>query len=100
MHKLSTRCHRGAWEVLIPNGALGKWVRCRHYADAHRMAVSGNLAFDALERVRTGDEIVQELQACADLFGLYGCNERAAWLLEHAKFARGERSLFDEPLAS
>ena len=96
MHKLPTRCNDGIWEVLIPNGVTEKWTRCRTETDARLMAASGSLAFDALEGVRTGDEIGQELEQCAELFSRYECNERAIWIREHAKFARGKPSLFDQ----
>ena len=97
MHKLATRCVNGHWEVLVPFSTGDQWIRCESMQDAHQMGQSGNLAFDALERIRTGEEIAQELESAARLFFQYNCHERAIWLAEHAKVARGEPSIFDPP---
>jgi hypothetical protein len=59
------------------------------------MSLSGNLAYHAFERKRSGEEIAHELEDAARLFLRYDCTARAAWLHEHAKFARGEPSVFD-----
>ena len=69
---------------------------CGNEADCLQMADSGNLAFDAIERLRTGPEIARQLGMSAALFNRYGYHERAKWLMEHAKFARGEPSIFDQ----
>jgi hypothetical protein len=94
MHKLSTRCRNQHWEVLVPGANCEVWIQCKSIVDARRMAVSGNLAFDAFQGSRAGGEIAQALDDCTHLFLDYDCHERAAWLAEHAKFARGEPSLF------
>jgi len=98
MHKLSLRCHNGRWEVLVPHGhgEADKWICCRTEADARQLAASGKLAFEAIERKRSGDEIAKELEECARLFFSYGCTERSMWLAEHAKLARGEPSVFGD----
>lgn len=63
--------------------------------DAYAMSMAGNLAYDAAGRLQSGEDFAEELQAAARLFLKYGCTERAAWLAEHTKVARGEPSIFD-----
>jgi hypothetical protein len=101
MHKLPLRCRDGRWEVLVPrgHGEAETWITCRREAEARQLAASGNLAFEAIERKRSGEEIASELEACARLFFTYGCIERSMWLAEHAKFARGEPSVFGDGAA-
>jgi hypothetical protein len=100
MHRLPTRCRLGQWEVFVPHGSDGDWIRCGSLSIARTLSESGNLAYHAIERRRTGEEIAAELEAAAELFRQFNCPERAAWLLEHAKFARGEPSIFDDSSAA
>ena len=95
MHRLPTRVIDGHWEVQIPVNGHVAWIRCDSQQDARRMSDAGNLAFDAIERKRTGEELAQELEDAAHLFLKYKCTDRAAWLAEHAKVARGEPSIYD-----
>lgn len=97
MHKLPLRCCNDRWEVLVPR-ADGEdiWIYAHTEADARQLAGSNSLAFEAIERKRSGEEIAKELEACARLFFQYGCIDRTVWLAEHAKLARGEPSIFDE----
>jgi hypothetical protein len=95
MHRLPTRCHDGIWEVLVPFSTGDTWIACDSHRDAHQMSLSGNLAFDAIEGKRCGEEVAEELEESARYFFKYECHERAIWLAEHAKFARGEPSIFD-----
>jgi hypothetical protein len=96
MHRLATRCRHGTWAVLVPISAGDSWIPCRSMQDARQMSMSGNLAFDAIERQQAGEEVAQELEAAARLFFQYDCHERAIWLAEHAKFARGEPTVFGD----
>jgi hypothetical protein len=64
------------------------------------MSASGNLAFQVFERERSGGEIAHELEDAARLFLKYSCTARAAWLHEHAKYARGEPSIFDGAIST
>jgi hypothetical protein len=95
MHRLPIRCRDDKWEVLVPFSTGDRWIACNSQQDAHQMSLSGNLAFDAIDRKRSGAEIAEELEAAARFFFEYKCDERAIWLAEHAKFARGEPSIFD-----
>jgi hypothetical protein len=95
MHHLPVRCLNGYWEVQIPLDHHNEWIRCDSQQDAHQLSLSGNLAYEAFERKRSGEEIAQELETAARLCLKYGCTARAAWLHEHAKYARGEPSMFD-----
>src|SRR5262245_54633755 len=95
MHRLPLRCIDCIWEVLVRCSAGDRWIACRSQQDAHQMSLSGNLAFDAVERKLRGDGLAQELESAARFFLKYDCVERAAWLAEHAKVARGEPSVFD-----
>jgi hypothetical protein len=94
MQRLSMRCINGSWEVLVPFSTGDRWIACRSQQDAHQMSLSGNLAFQAVEGKRRDEDIAQELEAAARFFLKYDCVERAAWLAEHAKVARGEPSIF------
>jgi hypothetical protein len=58
------------------------------------MSLSGNLAYDALEGKRGGADVARELDDAARLFLKYGLTDRAAWLHEHSKYARGEPTIF------
>jgi hypothetical protein len=98
MHKLSIRCRSHKWEVLVPGSNCESWIQCKSIADAQQMAASGNLAYDAFQGNRAGEEIAQALEDCARLFFAYDCHERAIWLTEHAKYARREPSLFQAAL--
>ena len=90
MHKLPTRCVDGHWEgPEIPVNSHSAWIRCESQEDSRRLSDSGNFAFDAIERKRTGEEIAQELQDVARLFLKYNCAERAAWLHEHCQVRQG-----------
>ena len=95
MHRLSIRCLRGKWEVLAPSVDSDFWIRCKSLEDARKLSQSGKLTFEALEGQSKGHEVANELDDVARLFCAYGFHERAAWLAEHAKFARGEPSIFD-----
>jgi hypothetical protein len=64
--------------------------------DAYTMSSSGHLAFQAIERKQPGEDLASEIEDAARLFFDYECYERAIWLAEHAKFARGEPSIFDD----
>ena len=81
--------------MLVPVSSGDTWIQCQSAQDAQQMSLSGNLAYDAIERHRAGEEIAEELEAAARLFFKYDCHERAIWLVEHAKFARGEPTIFD-----
>src|SRR5262245_8167119 len=95
MHRLPVRCDNGTWEVQVSLDHQIVWIRCDTHQDAQTMSLSGNLAYEAFERKRSGEDIAQELQDAARLFLNYGCTARAAWLHEHAKYARCEPSIFD-----
>src|SRR5262245_48267798 len=95
MHRLPMRFHDCRWEVQIRLDHHTRWIRCDSQQDAQQMSLSGNLAYDALEGKQTGREIAEELEDAVRLFLKYGCTDRAAWLHEHAKYARGEPSIFD-----
>ena len=95
MHKLPLRFDQGRWQVQIPVGSQSTWVFCDTQGDAHCMSQSGKLAFEALECIENDEKLAAELDEAAHLFLKYGCTERAAWLHEHAKRARGEPSIFD-----
>jgi hypothetical protein len=97
MHRLPTRCVNDIWEVLVPVSTGDRWIACNSEHEAYEMSLSGNLAFDAVEGKRRGDEVAQELEAAARLFLRYDCVERATWLAEYAKVARGEPSIFYSP---
>jgi hypothetical protein len=43
----------------------------------------------AAEGDRVGNGIAGELESAAALFSKYDCDSTAAWIIEHAKFARG-----------
>jgi hypothetical protein len=96
MHKLPIRFHEDRWEVQVPTpNNHTEWIRCDTQGDAHRMSQSGKLAFEALECIEDDEKLAAELDEAAQQFLKYGCTERAAWLHEHAKRARGEPSSFD-----
>src|SRR5262245_51804598 len=95
MHRLPIRCVEGHWEVQVPLDRHVEWIRCDSQQDAQQMSHSGNLAYDAFEHRRSGEEVAGELDEAARLFLKYDCTARAAWLHEHAKYARGEPSIFD-----
>ena len=73
MHRLPTRVVDGHWEVQIPVDNHSAWIRCDSQQEAHRMSNAGNLAFDAIERNRVGEEIAKELEEAAHLFLKYQC---------------------------
>ena len=95
MHRLPVRFFDGCWEVQVPLDHRAEWIRCDSQQDAYQMSLSGNLAYDAFERNRAGEELAQELNDAARLFLEYGYTDRAIWLTEHAKYAKGEPSIFD-----
>ena len=96
MHGLPVRLFDGKWEVLLSRNGASHWLGCDGEKDARQMAASGNLAYEAIDGKRPGEEIAQELEACARTFNKYGCDDQAMWLIEHAKVARGEPSAFDD----
>lgn len=75
MHRLPTRCINEIWEVRVPFRKGDTWVQCRSMRDCHTMALSGNLAFDAIDRRRSGAEFAAELEEAARLFLAYACTE-------------------------
>jgi hypothetical protein len=79
----------------IPKPSIDQTIRCDSQQDAQQMSLSGNLAYDALERKQSGAEVAKQLEDAVRLFLKYGCTDRAAWLHEHAKYAKGEPSIFD-----
>jgi hypothetical protein len=95
MHRLQTRNVNAHWEVLVPFSTGEQWIQCDSMQEARHMSVAGDLAFETIEGRRTGEEAAQELEDAARLFFKYECHERAIWLAEHAKVARGEPSIFD-----
>jgi hypothetical protein len=95
MHKLPIRIANGHWEVQTPLDHHSEWIRCDSQQDAQAMAVSGNLAYEVFEGKRSGEVIAQALLDAVRLFLKYGCTAQAAWLHEHAKYAKGEPSIFD-----
>jgi hypothetical protein len=95
MHRLPVRLCEGKWEVLLSRNGAGHWLCCDSEKDARQMAASGNLAYEAIDGKRPGEDIAQDLEACARTFSNYGCDDQAKWLMEHAKIARGEPSVFD-----
>ena len=95
MQRLPLRFHEGRWQVQIPAGSHATWISCDTQGDAHRMSKSGKLASAALECLDNDEKLAAELDKAAHLFLKYGCTERATWLHEHAKRARGEPSIFD-----
>ena len=54
------------------------------------MSASLDLMHHVAEGDLVGEAIAQKLESVAALFLKYGCEGNAAWIIEHAKFARGE----------
>ena len=94
MDGLTIKYRDGDWHVLVPEGADSKWVACDSESDAILLALSSEIANDALEGV-DGEEIAAKLEERALLSLKYGRAQWADYLRELAKLARHEPSRLD-----
>jgi hypothetical protein len=81
-----------SWQVQVSSD---QWLRVDSESDAYTMSACLDLMFVATEG-GIDEEIAGELESAAALFSKYGCEKNAAWIIEHAKFARGQPSALDK----
>jgi hypothetical protein len=75
-----------SWQVRV----LGdQWLCVDSESDAQIMSGSLDLMHRVAEGDLVGEDIARKLESVASLFQKYGCDTKANWIIEHAKFARG-----------
>lgn len=88
----------GCWQVLVVASRDEHWLKCHSEADAYQLSASLETSCAVLDGDRAGEEVSRELESAAATYRRHGEDKLADWLIEHAKFARGEPSRFDDVL--
>ena len=77
------------WQVRVSDN---RWICVDSEFDAYAISASLDLMHHVAEGDLVGEDIAKKLESVAALFQKYGCGSNAAWIIEHAKFARGQPS--------